>query len=246
MSSDSAGVPWGGRTLPPGGFSGDDGTADADLSAALAAVRAGLADDRVVVQALALARLLVPIVAVLGEAAEPVAGGAHGGDKGADMALVTLAGPDGRRALPVFSSVAALAAGDSTARPVPVEARRAAVSAVAEGCDLMVLDPAGPTTYVVSRPAMWALGSGREWRPAHHDDDVRAAIGAAVGAEPDVEGFEAVRGAEAELQVVLSVRAGLDAEQVRATAQRVADALQASDVVRERVDGLELRVRSAS
>jgi hypothetical protein len=46
--------------------------------------------------------------------------------------------------------------------------------------------------------------------------------------------------------VSLSVRAGLDAEQVRATAQRLADALQASDVVRERVDGLELRVRSAS
>lgn len=232
--SDSAGTPWTGRTLPTGDFAGDDGAADPRLTTALTA---DVADDQVVVRAIASARLLVPIVAVQGN--EP------GSDQASDMALVTLTGPDGKRALPVFSSIASLAAWDVTARPVPVQAGRAAVSAVAEGCDLMVLDPAGPVTYVVSRPALWALGAGRDWQPAHQDDEVLAEIGRAVAAEPDVVTFGAVPGQSAQLQVTLMVREGLAAEQVRAVAQRVADALQASDVVRERVDGLELRVQTA-
>ena len=232
--SDSAGTPWTGRTLPTGDFAGDDGGADPRLTEALAA---DVADDQVVVRAIASARLLVPIVAVQGN--EPAS------DQASDMALVTLTGPDGKRALPVFSSIATLAAWDVTARPVPVQAGRAAVSAVAEGCDLMVLDPAGPVTYVVSRPALWALGAGRDWRPAHEDDEVLAGVGRAVAAEPDVVTFGAVPGQSAQLQVTLMVREGLAAEQVRAVAQRVAEALQASDVVRERVDGLELRVQTA-
>ena len=232
--SDSAGTPWTGRTLPTGDFAGDDGAADPRLTEALAA---DVADDQVVMRAIASARLLVPIVAVQGN--EPAS------DQASDMALVTLTGPDGKRALPVFSSIATLAAWDVTARPVPVQAGRAAVSAVAEGCDLMVLDPAGPVTYVVSRPALWALGAGRDWQPAHQDDEVLAEIGRAVAAEPDVVTFGAVPGQSAQLQVTLMVREGLAAEQVRAVAQRVADALQASDVVRERVDGLELRVQTA-
>ncbi len=232
--SDSAGTPWTGRTLPTGDFAGDDGAGDPRLSAALTA---DVADDQAVVRAIASARLLVPIVAVQGN--EPAS------DQASDMALVTLTGPDGKRALPVFSSVASLAAWDATARPVPVQAGRAAASAVAEGCDLMVLDPAGPVTYVVSRPALWALGAGRDWRPAHEDDEVLAAIEGAVAAEPDVVTFGAVPGQSAQLQVTLMVREGLAAEPVRAVAQRVADALQASDVVRERVDGLELRVQTA-
>ena len=234
--SDSAGTPWTGRTLPTGDFAGDDGAADPRLTTALAAY---VADDQVVVRAIASARLLVPIVAVQGD--QPAQGAS---DQASDMALVTLTGPDGRRALPVFSSIASLAAWDATARPVPVQAGRAAVSAVAEGCDLIVLDPAGPVTYVVSRPALWALGAGRDWRPAHQDDEVLAEIGQAVTAEPDVLTFEAGPGRAAQLQVTLLVRAGLATEPVRAVAQRVADALEASAVVRERVDGLELRVQS--
>ena len=231
---DSAGTPWTGRTLPAGDFAGDDGAADPRLTTALTA---DVADDQAVVRAIASARLLVPIVAVHGD--QPSS------EQASDMALVTLTGPDGKRALPVFSSIATLAAWDATARPVPVQAGRAAVSAVAEGCDLMVLDPAGPVTYVVSRPALWALGAGRDWRPAHEDDEVLAAIEGAVATEPDVVTFGAVPGQSAQLQVTLMVREGLAAEPVRAVAQRVADALQASDVVRERVDGLELRVQTA-
>ncbi len=240
--ADTAGTPWAGRTLPAGGFSGDAGESDAALVAALAAARGGLAAEHVVVDALAAARVFVPVVAVLGEGAEA----AHGtADKQADMALVTLTGADGRRALPVFTGLAALAAWDPAARPVPVEARRAAVSAVAEGCDLMVLDPAGPTTYVVSRPAMWAVGAGRPWLPAHLDPEVLAELAGAVADRPDVVDVRADPGRGAELAVTLVVRPGLVADQVQQLAREVGAALQASELLRERVDGLELALTSA-
>lgn len=235
--SDSAGTPWTGRTLPTGDFAGDDGSAAPTLTAALTA--AGSADDVAVVAALAASRLFVAIVAVVGEG-EPA-----GSDKEADMALVTLTGPDGRRALPVFSSISALASWRPAARPVPVPARRAAVSAVAEGCELMVLDVAGPTTYVVSRPALWAIGAGREWCPAHRDEQVLAALAAAVDNEDDVLVVDAAPGRAAQLRVTLVLRGGLSAARVQALGQQVAAALEASDVVRERVDGLELTIERA-
>lgn len=239
--SDSAGTPWAGRTLPAGDFAGDDGSADLSLVDALQQAADGSADDQAVVSALAQARIFVAVVAMLGEGAETRHGTA---DNAADMALMTLVGPDGRRALPVFSSVASLAAWDAAARPVPVQTRRAAVSAVTEGCDLMVLDAAGPRTFVVSRPALWALGADRDWLPAHQDHEVLAEIGRAVATEPDIVTFGATPGRTAQLQVTLVVREGLAAEPVREAAQQVADALQASDVVRERVDGVELRVQA--
>ena len=237
--SDSAGTPWTGRTLPTGDFAGDDGSADPALVDALGVAGAGFADDSLVVAAIAAARLFVAVVAVLGEGEQARHGTA---DKQADMALVTLTGPDGRRALPVFSSITALASWDTSARPVPVDARRAAVSAVAEGCELMVLDVAGPVTYVVSRPALWAIGAARPWQPAHRDADVLDAVAAAVAPHPDVLRHRLGPGRQAQLLVTLVMREGLAAEQVQALAQQVGAALQVDDVVRERVDGLELSV----
>ncbi len=239
---DTAGVPWTGRTLPPGGFDGDSGGADPVVAQALSALAAGAGEAADVVTALASSRLLVPVVAVLGEGAEAAHGSA---DASADMALVTLTGTDGRRALPVFSSLESLAQWDSTARPVPVECRRAAVSAVAEGCDLMVLDPAGPVTFVVSRPALWAIGQGRDWVPAFRDGEVLAALRSAGDGVPGVVAVGAERGDQAELGVVVRLVAGLDEDAVRAAAGEVARRLQASDVVRERVDGVQLTVAPA-
>jgi len=241
-AADSAGVPWAGRSLPRGDFAGDDGTADPALRQALDDRAAEATDDAAVVRALGSARVLVPVVAVRVDEA----GTAHGtSDKQADMALVTLTGPDGRRALPVFSSVETLARWDPSARPVAVESRRAVASAVAEGCDLLVVDPAGPVTFVVTRPALWAIGQGRKWSPAHEDADVLAELRRAVSAERDVAGVEGEPGSGAQLRVVLRVRPGLDVEEVRALARRVGRALGASAVVAERVEGLELKVLRA-
>ena len=164
-ATDSAGQPWAGRSLSGDAakihnFEDDDGTADAGYLAAVADLAAGTGDEAAVVAALATARVFVPIVAQLAEEGEAVTrptGTSPTGielhsDKQADMALVTLKAPDGRTAMPVFTSAASLKAWHQEARPVAVYAARAALSAVAEGAELLVLDP-GSEADVRGAPA---------------------------------------------------------------------------------------------
>lgn len=194
------------------------------MAEALSAKSSGEGGVADVVATLPGTRLLVPVVA-----------------DGADMALVTLTAPDGRRTLPVFSCTAALTAWDATARPVPVEARRAALSAVDEGCDLMVLDP-GPASVLLPRPAVWALGKGETWVPSPERPDVADALVRAASGVPDVVHVHGEPGARAELVVVLGVRPGLDPGGLAGVTARVSQALAAEQVVADHVDSVELRV----
>ncbi|HEY1156252.1 MAG TPA: SseB family protein, partial [Arthrobacter sp.] len=171
-ATDSAGQPWAGRSLTGDdakihNFEDDDGTADAGYLAAVAALREGRGGEEEVVASLATARVFIPIVAQLAEE-EETAHGLHA-DKQADMALVTLKAADGRTALPAFTSAAALSAWHPEARPVAVYAARAALSAVAEGAELLVLDPGADVTFVVRRPGVWALAKQHDWIPSYED-----------------------------------------------------------------------------
>jgi SseB protein N-terminal domain len=234
-SADSAGVPWAGRTLSSSGFEADDGTADPRLARTLQAYSAGEVGLAAVAAAVSGVRVLVPVVAVAGE-----------GEDSADMALVTLKSPDGRTALPVFSSVAALTRWDATARPVPVDARRAALSAVDEGCSLLVLDPSGPATAVLPRPALWAIAQGRGWTPSPEDGEVVRAVRAAATSVGGVRAARCEPGTRAELRVVLTVSSGLDRQALDALTERVSQRLASSEMVAERVDSLEVRVVALS
>jgi len=93
---------------PTSAFAGDDGSADAELTALLAGHAAGTVPLTDVVARLARTRVLVPVLAELGRS-EETAEGLHV-DKEAAAGVVALEAPDGRRALPVFTSVAAMAA----------------------------------------------------------------------------------------------------------------------------------------
>jgi hypothetical protein len=128
---------------------------------------------------------------------------------------------------------------------VPVGARRAALSAVDEDCSLIVLDPAGPVTAVLPRPAVWAVAQGTAWTPAAKDPVVAAAVTVAAGSVDGVLAAVAQPGSRAELAVVLQVRPGLDRRGLDALTRDVSERLGASDVVAERVDSLELRVQPA-
>lgn len=225
--------------MPTGDFAGDDGTAVPVLREAVDRLTSGTGSAADVVAALGAARVMVAVVAVLGEGEEQTAAD---GDKQADMALVTLTGPDGRRALPVFSSTSSLSAWDQVARPVAVTTRRAAHAALAEGCERLVLDPAGPTTFLVSRSAVVALAQGRAWQPAHSDEVVGRRLSELIADEADVLSAGRRPGTGAELRVELAVRDGLTREQVGALASRVAERLTTDEVLRERADGLELAV----
>ncbi len=146
-------------TLPDPGFAGDDGAADPALVAALGAYRvdpdARHLDTLAVLQAV---RLLVPVVAVLGEVEVDDRGLAH--DKTSDMASVLMRGRDGRTALLAFSGTESLAAWDPAARPVPVSTADAARAARQDGAEALLLDVAGPVMFVVEGEDLVALADG--------------------------------------------------------------------------------------
>lgn len=259
------------RELPPtSAFAGDDGSCDPRLADALRAFGDGRGSLAGVVAALAGTRVLVPVLAEL-EAADVVEHGGHQHtvDKEASAGIVALQAPDGRTALPVFSSVAAMLAWRPDARPVPTDVARAALSAVEERWELLVLDPGGPVTVLVPRPAVWALAQQRDWVPAVErgpgaavagpsgaaapgpagpseggevDPDVRAALRSALAAVPEVLGVDARPGRRAEVAVLLRLVPGLDRARLDGVLARVNAALAADETVTLRVDSLELRL----
>ncbi|MGW8358266.1 SseB family protein [Streptomyces wedmorensis] len=228
------------KNIPDPGFSDDDGTADPRLAAALAA----WAEDRTahgpVLEALKGARLLVPVVAVLGEVETDENGLRR--EKTSDMAVPTLTAGD-RRALPAFTSIASLALWDPEARPVAVPLHQALQAAAHEKADTVVLDLAGPVPYQLTGPLLLALAEGRSSADPLDDPAVREAVRAAVAAEPAVLRAHLGPGAaDGTLALVLAEDAS-PAE----SAQRVARALAADETLRARlVRGLDLALLPAS
>jgi len=231
------------RAIPDPGFAGDDGGADPALAAALRERSAGRTTDSAVLAALVRARLLVPVVAVLGdEDAAP----ALRREKHTDMALVTLIGADGRRAVPAFTSLASLARWNRDARPVPVAAERAGQTALADGHELLVLDPAGPATYLVEGPALRALAEGRVQVPPIEDPDVAAAVRSAAGGEDGLAAVYVLPGRDSDVTVALVLSAGTGADAAGAIVARLAARLAEDPVLRARLDrGMDLAVLPA-
>src|SRR6187200_2854922 len=95
------------RNIPDPGFPEDTGEAAEEVTAVLTAYDADPATRyEATLQVLQGARLLVPVVAVLGEVEHDGAGLAR--DKSSNMATVLMRGRDGRAALLVFTGSAAL------------------------------------------------------------------------------------------------------------------------------------------
>ncbi|MEU6759689.1 SseB family protein [Streptomyces sp. NPDC046685] len=226
------------KNIPDPGFSDDDGSADPRLTAALAAWAEDRTKEPEVLAALKGARLLVPVVAVLGEVeTDPQTGLRR--EKTSDMAVPTLRAGD-RRALPAFTSTASLALWDPAARPVAVPLHQALAAAAHEKADTVVLDLAGPVTYQLTGSALLALAEGRTDAGPLADPAVREAVRAAVLAEPAVlRAHLGPGGADADgtLAIVLAA----DAQAPAAAARRVAEALAADTTLRARlVRGLDL------
>ncbi|MEU8625303.1 SseB family protein [Streptomyces sp. NPDC048669] len=234
------------KNIPDSGYSDDDGTADPALTAALAAWAENREAVGPVLEALGGARLLVPVVAVLGEVEEgDESGGGRGSglrrEKTSDMAVPTLQAGD-RRALPAFTSTASLARWDPQARPVAVPLHQALQAAAHEKADTVVLDLAGPVAFEVTGSALLALAEGRTSADPLDDPAVTSAVRDAVAAEPAVLRAHLGPGrADGTLALVLAA----DADPAEA-AGRVARSLAASEVLRARlVRGLDLALLPA-
>ncbi|AWB95227.1 hypothetical protein DCE93_05775 [Agromyces badenianii] len=250
-SADSAGVPWAGRSFQPNTHAADDGRAPEGLVAALTAFRAGLGGQAPVVAEFARSRLLIPLLAELGDGGSET--GAHGPavDKSQDLSIVTVQGPDGRKVLPVFASVEAMSHWNPLARPVPADGVRVALAAADDGTDLVVLDPGSPTEFVLRRPAVWAVAQSQPWHPSFDSSEVRDAFERTIATELAVLGVELTAGdpdarlAGPELVVRLSLVAGLTRAELDAVLQRLAARWAADDAIAMLVDSLTVRLISA-
>ena len=248
--TDSAGVPWSGRHFEQNAHSDDDGSAPEALKSALERFRTGSGSQAEVVDAVRESRLLIPLLAELGEAGVNDAGQTI--DKSQELSIVTVAAPDGRTAMPVFSSVDTMRIWNPAARPVPAAGTRVALAAVAEGTDLVVLDPASPGAFVLRRPALWAIGRQQPWRPAPEDQEVAgefARLTADEAAILDVRlhpGDADARLSGPELLVELTLLDGLDRAALDALLAGLAERFAASELIAERVDSMGIRLsRSA-
>jgi len=234
------------KEIPESIFSDDDGSADARLAQALIKFSHGHTSLADVVDALAYARVLIPVVA----SGEQRHVGRHGleQDEVASTGVVAVEMPDGRTALPVFTDVDAMKAWSEHARPIPAEGPRAALAAVAEGWSALVLNP-GMETVLIPRPAVWALGQGVPWRPAVVDGavarDIREAIAEAVEVDESLRAVDAVPGRGAEVAIVLRLVEGLTRPELDAVVERVQHQLAQSSVVAQRIDSVELRLAQA-
>jgi hypothetical protein len=247
--ADSAGTPWAGRSFEPTPFPDDDGSAPPAVASALARHGRGEAGQGAVVDALRDARLLIPLVARLGEEG----GGAHGlkVDKSAELSIITVAGPDGRTVMPVFTSVAAMGRWNAKARPVPADAVRVALAAASEETDLVVVDPGSDTEFVLRRPAVWAVARSLPWIPSPEDPEVAAALEASVVEEPAVVSLSTAPGDPRarlegpELMIALELVDGLDRPALDALLARLQGEWSRSAVLADRVDSMGLRITSA-
>lgn len=227
------------KNIPDPGFSDDDGSADPALAAALAAWSKDRTAHVPVLKALAGARLLVPVVAVLGEVEEDEHGLRR--EKTSDMAVPTLKAGD-RKALPAFTSTEALALWDPAARPVAVPLHQALQAAAHEQADTIVLDLAGPVPYELGRTALLALAEGRADADPLADPAVREAVRAAVAAEPAVVRAHLGPGSS---DGILALVLDASAEPADA-AGRVARLIAADETLRARlVRGLDLALLPA-
>lgn len=232
--------------LAPNPFSGDDGS----RPAAFAEAKAVEPPHRTpaVVRAMVAGRVLVPVLAhahpgrtadrgVVGHS--PVGSGDDAADACESAALAQVEVPDGRHAMPVFTSAAAMRAWDPKARPVPVYGPQAAQAAASAGDGLILLDP-GEEAVLIPRPAVWSLAAGTEWVPAWQDEELGVEAARALAGIPGTLGVALVPGRAAEVAAVVLVADGLDRTEAEEMLARVAEALGANEALRERVDSLEI------
>lgn len=255
-AADSAGQPFEGRSFEPNPFQGDTGEADPSLAAALEnfmLARSGPSPEGIegffdeVIRALHSARLLVPLIAEAGDYGVTDEGKVV--EKSQELSIVHVEGPDGRGVAPFFSSVQAMSVWNSTARPVPVEASRAALATASEGLALMVLDPGSDHSVVLRRSALQAVATGEPYVSPLSDEVVREALQAGWEPYRDAVVSFAVHSGDSsrtlsgpEVVVALALVPGLSQEALTTMLGDISAYWTENPVLQARVDGLGIKV----
>lgn len=272
---DSAGTAWTGRDLTGDGIDGsanplhafdtDDGLATPVWTDVTERFIAGDASEADVVAALDHVRVFAAVVPTVAEESVHTHTHQHNedhhvhGDHQTEVALVSLQSADGRRALPVFTSVPALTAWHPQARPVASWMPRACLSAVDEGAELVVIDPGAELTFVVRRPAVWALAQQKNWVPAYADEELAQQLTAIVDLVPGLQRLAMAPGrgvptqlksgpvvsgggSGPELQIVATPDPGADEATTRLMVATLEQLLGDVEVLAQRADTVEISV----
>lgn len=241
--TDSAGVPWEGRNFESNRFAFDDGSTPESVQKALIdfSSSGNLAG---VLESLAGNRLLIPLLATLGESEV----GSHGQvvDKSAELAIVAVSTPDQKTAIPAFTSVADMQKWRVDARPVPVESERVAISAIDEGHERIIINPA-THSIAVRRPALEALAQQLKWIHPVHNPEVEKIIEQACGSNSAIVGFELFNPdpwsklAGPELGIALKILPGLTATELKRLLREFSQSIQTQRFL-ELTDSIELKL----
>lgn len=258
-AADSAGQPFEGRAFHANPYAGDEGLADTTLADALQNFHALFGDGAppwnlgalgeawtTVIEAVRGARLLSPLIAEAGEMGLTEQGLVV--EKTQELSVVHLESPDGRAVAPVFMDVASMTHWRLDARPIPVDARKAAIAALSDGLSLMVLNPGSVNAVTLRRGVLTALASGDPYTPAWNDPAVEDAIAESISTATGVSKHRVLPGdpsaqlAGPELIVAIGVEPGLDGSTLDHLVEQIATAWASSEVLTRLVDGLGLKV----
>ncbi len=159
------------RFLRPNPFAGDAGEVQPQMAAALALTDPAERQEALVA-ALATGRVFVPVQAHAHPGYEDGAVASHtpspnpNAEALEEASELTVPAPGGLRAMPVFSSAAALAKFDPEARPLPVLGRNAAAQALMH-TGLLAVDPVDDGSSLagdfLGRSAVVAIASNEAW-----------------------------------------------------------------------------------
>ncbi|MFN2537972.1 MAG: SseB family protein [Mycobacteriales bacterium] len=148
-------------------------------------------------------------------------------ESSAEMAVVLLAGPDGSRALPVFSSTATMKRWRPDVRPVLMSGREAAQAAAEQGAAALVVDEAVTVFELADLARGWVpvtgtgLASRMQEAVLTEARAVPAGLVSALRAALAPEGLRSARLLEGPDGLVLGVAPALDPAALAALAHRV-------------------------
>lgn len=247
IPADSAGVPWQGRHFEPNAWQNDDGSADPKVAAVLADIAFKRATVEELLAVLPGTRLLVPLLAELGDSEI----GPHGQkvDKSADLSIVAVATPDGATAIPAFTDVISMQTWRPDARPVPVSIEKLAVAAAGEGHTRIVINPA--TDLVGLRfPQLRALATNDPWVNPVADGLFHAGLQQVFDRVTEIVSFE-VKWLDplgtllaSEIEITLWLKAGLSRQELAETISRATELITETPEA-SRVDSFSFKLLPA-
>ncbi|MGO1591970.1 MAG: SseB family protein [Ancrocorticia sp.] len=235
------------RLLRPNPFANDDGSLQPQMAAALSQQDHAKRQESVVA-AIGTGRLFLAVLphahpGVQGDGAIKVHD-PEGTQEAAqeEAGALTVDAPGGLKAMPAFTSMAALSAFDAQARPMPVEGQAAAAQALLN-TGIIALDPTdvhGTGATFVGRTATVSLAMDEPWFAPWLDPSLSEKLNAAVAHLPEVLGIKVLAGARGLVRLTLRMSDYATQDHAMAAAHNLIEVARHDQYVASRLDLLEV------